>query len=57
MRKPERARRSLFLRIIDAIAESNRRKGEWEIPRYIARNGGQLTDRMEREIGQRFSER
>jgi hypothetical protein len=57
VRKPERARRSLFLRIIDAIAESNRRKGEWEIPRYIARNGGQLTDRMEREIGQRFSER
>ena len=57
VRRPARGKRNLFLRIVDAIANANRLKAEREIARYITRNGGQLTDRMEREIGQRFGER
>jgi hypothetical protein len=53
-RRAQRARRGLFLRIVDAIAESNRRKAEREIARFIARNGGRLTDSLEREIERSF---
>ena len=42
--------RGFLLRIVDAIAESNRRKAEREIARFIARNGGELTDDLERRI-------
>ncbi|WP_046867194.1 hypothetical protein [Microvirga massiliensis] len=47
-------RRNLILRIVDAIAESNRRKAEQEVAGYIARNGSRFTDRLEVEIAQRF---
>ena len=52
--QPERGRRGLFRRIIDAIAASNRRKAEREIARFIARNGGRITDSLEREIERTF---
>ena len=53
--QPEvRPRRNAFQRIVDAVGESNRRKAEREIARYIARNGGQLTDRLEHDIARRF---
>lgn len=46
--------RSLFFRIIDAIADANRRKADREIERYIRRNGGRLTDDLERAIERSF---
>jgi hypothetical protein len=42
--------RNLLLRVVDAIRDSNRRKAEREIARYIERNGGRLTDTIERGI-------
>ncbi|HEX2136258.1 MAG TPA: hypothetical protein VHG30_10190 [Microvirga sp.] len=49
--EPGRApRRGILLRIVDAIAESNRRKAEREIALFLARRGGQLTDDLERRI-------
>src|SRR5215217_5723810 len=48
--RPERARRGLFLRIVYAISESNRRKAEREIARFIARKGGRIADSLEREV-------
>ncbi len=43
-------RRGLFLRFIDAFAEANQRKAEREVAEYIRRNGGALTDDLERSI-------
>jgi hypothetical protein len=51
------ARRPLVLRIVDAIAESNRRKASREIARFVARNGGCLTDAVERRIGASYGGR
>ena len=51
------ARRPLLLRIVDAIGESNRRKADREIARFIARNGGCLTDTVERRIGASYGGR
>ena len=51
------ARRPLFLRIVDAIARLNRRKADREIARVIARNGGLLTDAVERRIGASYGGR
>jgi hypothetical protein len=48
------SRRPLLLRIIDAVADSNRRKADREIERYIERNGGRLTDNLERDIERSF---
>ena len=44
------ARRGFLLRLVDAIAESNRRKAEREIALFLARHGGKLTDDLERRI-------
>ena len=44
-------RRSLFLRLMDALAEANQRKAERVVAEYIRRNGGALTDDLERHIG------
>ncbi len=55
-RIPRSAKRNLFLRIADAIGESNRRKAEREIARFIEWNGGRLTDRLERDLVQRFGD-
>lgn len=53
-RSRARASRNFLLRIVD-IADSNRREAERDIARIIARHGGQLTDRLERDIAQRFA--
>jgi hypothetical protein len=45
------ARRPLLSRILDAVAQSNRRKADREIARVIARNGGVLTDALELRPG------
>ncbi len=46
--------RGLFLRFVDAMAEANQRKAEREVAAYVRRNGGVLTDRLERNIGRSF---
>jgi len=48
------ARRSFWLRLADAIAESNKRKAEREIARYLGGAGAKFTDETEREIERRF---
>ena len=51
---PSPTRRTLLLRIVDAVADSNRRKAEREILRFTERNGGKLTDSVERGIERSF---
>ena len=51
------ARRPLFRRIVDAIGAANRRKADREIARFVARNGGYLTDAVERRIGASYGGR
>jgi hypothetical protein len=46
--------RGIFRQVMDVITESNRRKAEREIGRFIQNNGGQLTDDIERAIERRF---
>lgn len=46
--------RGFFRRILDAIADADRRKAEREIGRFIQRNGGKFTDSMERSIERTF---
>lgn len=48
--------RNLFLRIVDAIGDTNRRKAEREIARFVARHGNRITDSVERSIGERFDQ-
>ncbi len=47
-------RASLFRRIVEAVADSNRRKAEREIAAFVARNGGKLSDSLERHIERSF---
>ncbi len=47
-------RTSLFRRIVEAVADWNRRKAEREIAAFVARNGGKLTDSLERLIERSF---
>jgi hypothetical protein len=47
-----RAKRGLFLRLLDAIEESNKRRAEREIARYLGTH--KFTDETEREIERRF---
>jgi hypothetical protein len=49
-----RAKRSLLLRVFDAIEASNMRRAEREIARYLRATGGKITDEVEREIERRF---
>ena len=49
-----RAKRSVFLRLLDAIEQSNMRRAEREIARYLGTTGGKITDEVEREIERRF---
>lgn len=44
--------RSVFLRLLDAIEQSNMRRAEREIARYLRTN--KFTDETEREIERRF---
>ena len=43
-------RRSLLLRLLDAVMAANQRRAEREIAAYIQRHGGALSDRIERGI-------
>jgi hypothetical protein len=47
-----RAKRGLFLRLLDAIEESNKRRAEREIARYLGTH--KFTDETERKIERRF---
>jgi len=49
-----RRKRSLFLRLLDAIEEANMRRAEREIARYLGTTGGKITDDVERQIERRF---
>jgi len=49
-----RTKRSLFLRLLDAIEEANMRRAEREIARYLGSTGGRITDDIERQIERRF---
>ena len=48
------ARLSFWRRLADAVAESNKRKAEREIARYLGGPGARFTDETEREIERRF---
>jgi hypothetical protein len=47
-------KRNVLLRLLDAIEQSNMKRAEREIARYLARHGGKFTDEAEREIERRF---
>ncbi len=46
--------RSLFRRLLDALAESRRHRAEYEVARYLDSIGGKFTDEAEREIERRL---
>ncbi len=47
-------RSGLFRRIVEAVAQANQRRAERVIAAYVARNGGKLTDSLERGIERSF---
>ena len=47
-------RPGLFRRILEAVAQANQRRAERVIAAYVARNGGKLTDSLERGIERSF---
>ena len=47
--------RGVFQRVFDAIFDSRLRRAEQDIAGYLARSGGRLTDSIERELMERFS--
>jgi hypothetical protein len=47
-------RPSFWSRLINSLAASRRASADREIATFIAANGGQLTDHLEREISRRF---
>ena len=47
-------RPQFFSRLMQAVVASRRARAEAEVGRFIERNGGQLTDHLEREISRRF---
>jgi len=49
------ARKPIWRRLFDALVESQQRRAEREIARYLASRGGLLTDDMEREMLRRLS--
>jgi hypothetical protein len=49
-----RAKRSLLLRLFDAVEEANIRRAEREIARFLRSSGSTFTDATEREIERRF---
>jgi hypothetical protein len=50
--KSERARSSLFHRLVEAISQSRQRRAEREIARYLKNT--KFTDEAEREIERQF---
>ena len=51
---PSLAPRRLFKRIAEAFHRTEIRRQEAVVADFIARNGGVITDDIERQIGQRF---
>jgi hypothetical protein len=49
------ARRGILRRVFDAMFETRQRKAERDIAAYLARSGGKLTDSIERELMDRYS--
>ena len=49
------ARKPIWRRVYDTFVESQQRRAEREVARYLANHGGLLTDEMEREIMQRLA--
>ena len=49
------ARKSTWLRIIDAMSATQQRRADREIALYLANHGGLFTDDVEREIMGRLS--
>jgi hypothetical protein len=47
-------RPGLFSRILAALMTMQRLRAEAEVARFIDRNGGRITDDLEREISRRF---
>jgi len=50
-------RKPLWRRLFDGLVESQQRRADREIARYLASHGGLLTDDMEREIMRRVTGR
>lgn len=50
-----RIRRSFWKRMFDALVETQQRRAEREIARYLASHGGLMTDGMEREMMHRLT--
>ena len=48
-------RKAIWRRLFDSIIESQQRRAEREVARYLASHGGLLTDDMEREIMRRMA--
>lgn len=48
------AKRPFWLRVLDAIEQSNMQRAEREIARYLNGHGRKFTDEAEREIERRF---
>jgi hypothetical protein len=51
---PQANKRGALRRLFDAIEQSNMRRAERDIARYLANHGGKFTDEAEREIERRF---
>ena len=54
---PDPAKPGLFRRLIAAAIESQRRRAEREVARYLAASGMKFTDAAEREIERRLLHR
>jgi hypothetical protein len=50
----EHPRPGLLSRLMQALVASRRARAEAEVARFIADNGGRMTDGLEREISRRF---
>jgi hypothetical protein len=48
------ARKPIWRRMFDALIESQQRRAEREIARYLASHGGLINDDMEREMMRRL---
>lgn len=51
---PAAGRPGFFSRVLNAIQESQTRRAEREIARYIEMRGGRMTDDLERRIERHF---
>ncbi len=50
-------KRNIFLRMVDAIGETNRRRAEREVARFLARHGGRFPDSVDQPTVERSSHR